>query len=395
MGKVVRCDSCQNLSEFDSSADSEVNSWGECSSCGAQIGLHTGSTYYRCMCGRGLVGFTKAEIGEGCWVTCNSCLKEYSVIPQSSQWDIYSCRKCQAKTNFSLTPGDFKCNCGTTLRVSLEQAKSGKSSRCPACGFVWVNTDSLWKLSCGCGLMDSATKLSNRIQFSTVGKAGLSQSAIATSQTSSREPESPSRVDQWFDRAFKGGDPIAMVANFVFETAEIGAEALKDSRRRKFEVLDPEIQKFLRDATKVGSQIAADHNAKSVDIHYGYRIDQLPPSISSGVGQPTEALIVVLRVEFEPQKRPIQRTRKFTVFNPETGKEIWPGAQMDIDGDSCFFQLHVGNVMNQGWGVVASWRNGNLKKVFNNIESLVDNCDVETFRPYSVLPVSKVSSSHW
>ncbi len=284
MWKVVRCDSCQNLAEFDSKADSEVNSWGECNSCGALIGLHTGSTYYRCTCGRGLVGLTKADIGEGCWVICSSCSQEFSVIPQSSQLEIYSCRKCQVKTNFSSRPGDFRCDCGALLRVSLEEARSGASSRCPSCDFIWSDTEILWKLACGCGLTDLATKLPNRMQFSTVGKAGLSQSAIDASRTSSPQTASPSRLDQWVDRAFKAGDPFSMVGNFILESVEIGADALKEARRRKFEVLDPEIQKFLRDSTKVGSQIAADHNAKSVEVHYGYRIDQLPPSISSGVG---------------------------------------------------------------------------------------------------------------
>jgi hypothetical protein len=156
-----------------------------------------------------------------------------------------------------------------------------------------------------------------------------------------------------------------------------------------------EVQKFLRDGTQVGSQIARDHLAENIRIHFGYRIDNLPPSIASGVGQLTEALIVVLRVSFDPQKRPIQRTRKFTVFNPETGKEIWPGAQMDIDGNSCFFQLHVGNVLNKGWGVAATWRNGNLEKVYSQITSLIDDCSTETFSPYSVLPIKGVTSVHW
>lgn len=235
MGKVVRCDSCQNLAEFDSSADSEVNSWGECSSCGAHLGLHTGSTYYRCQCGRGLTGLSRSDIGEGTWVRCESCRQEYSIIPQSSRWDIYSCRRCDTKSVVSFHPGDFQCNCGKTLRTTLEDAKNGKQCRCPSCGFIWDEIDALWKLVCDCGLIDSAIKLPNRMQFSTPGKAGLSQSAIAASQSSSRGGTPPSRVDRWLDRAFKAGDPISMVANFVVETAEIGADAWKDSQARKSE----------------------------------------------------------------------------------------------------------------------------------------------------------------
>jgi hypothetical protein len=156
-----------------------------------------------------------------------------------------------------------------------------------------------------------------------------------------------------------------------------------------------EVQQFLRDSTRVGSQIASDHGAKNIEITIGYRIDDLPPSFASGVGQTTEALILINRVEFEPQKRPLRRTRKFTVFNPDTGKEIWPGAQMDLDGDSCFFQLHVGNVTNQGWGVAASWRNNNLQKVFHQITNLIDECSTKTFQNYSTLPIIKCESFHW
>jgi hypothetical protein len=117
----------------------------------------------------------------------------------------------------------------------MEDAKNGKKCRCPSCGFIWSEIDTLWKLACGCGLIDSATKLQNRMQFSTPGKAGLSQSAIDAFYSSShgRTPPPPSRVDRWLDRAFRAGDPISMVANFVIESAEIGAEALRDSRERK------------------------------------------------------------------------------------------------------------------------------------------------------------------
>jgi len=156
-----------------------------------------------------------------------------------------------------------------------------------------------------------------------------------------------------------------------------------------------EVQQFLCDSTRVGSQIAKDHGAKNIDILIGYRIDDLPPSVASGVGQATEALILIIRVSFEPQTRPVLRTRKFTIFNPDTGKDIWPGAQMDIDGDSCFFQLHVGNVTNQGWGIAASWRNNNLQKVFGQITNLIDECSISTFAEYSTLPIAKCETFHW
>lgn len=394
MIKVVKCDSCQELLEFELENGSEPGAWGECSSCKAEIGLDPESRYYKCQCGRGLYALSTSEIGDGVWLVCRVCSSEYSVIPQSSRSGIYACRQCGSKSRFDSQPGDFECNCGARLRSSLDNAKKGQSCRCPSCQHVWTAIDTLWKLPCGCGFIDSATKLPNQIQCSTPGKVGLSETAL-TSFQQAKEVKSPSRVDEWLNRAFKAGDPVSMVANFVVETAAIGSDAYKESQQIKSENLPAEIRNFLIDGTRIGSQIAEDHLAANIQVDVGYRVDETSPSLASGVGQLTETLVVVLRISFSPQKRPIQRTRKFTVFNPETGKEIWPGARMDIDGDSCFFQLHVGSALNQGWGVIATWRNNNLKKVFSQLTNFVDNCSADTFAPYSRLPITGFHSSHW
>lgn len=235
MGKVVRCDSCQKLVDFDGGAGSrEVNSWGTCDGCGAFIGLDPSSTYYKCECGYG-IGFRQSAIGEGIWVKCQSCGVEYSIVPPSILKEFYSCNKCTEKSVFSRNVGTFTCDCGQTSTVPIQQAKSGKDFQCPSCKMIWSDTAALFRLYCGCGLLDSSSKLQNRHRFSTPGKVGLSQSQINSSPSTSQGKSAPSRVDKWLDRAFKAGDPISMVANFVVETAEIGAEAFKDSRGRKSE----------------------------------------------------------------------------------------------------------------------------------------------------------------
>jgi hypothetical protein len=140
-----------------------------------------------------------------------------------------------------------------------------------------------------------------------------------------------------------------------------------------------DIQKFITDSTRVGSQIAKDHGAIEVQILLGCHVDHLPPSIASGVGRLTETLMVV--------------TRKFTIFNPENGQEIWPGANMDVSDSSCYFQLQVGNATNEGWGVFASWRNNNLSRVLAQFESYLNSVTPSDLRGVSVLPIAKLETS--
>lgn len=154
-----------------------------------------------------------------------------------------------------------------------------------------------------------------------------------------------------------------------------------------------DIQKFITDSTRVGSQIAKDHGASEVQILLGCHVDHLPPSIASGVGQLTETLMVTNSVRFNPVKKPVLRTRKFTIFNPETGKEIWPGANMDVSDSSCYFQLQVGNATNEGWGVFASWRNNNLSRVLAQFESYINSVTSSDLRGVSVLPIAKLETS--
>jgi len=154
-----------------------------------------------------------------------------------------------------------------------------------------------------------------------------------------------------------------------------------------------DIQKFIADSTRVGSQIAKDHGASEVQILLGCHVDHLPPSIASGVGRLTETLMVVNSVDFNPSKKPVLRTRKFTIFNPETGQEIWPGANMDVSDSSCYFQLQVGNATNEGWGVFASWRNNNLSRVLAQFESYLNSVTSSDLKSVSVLPITKLETS--
>jgi hypothetical protein len=154
-----------------------------------------------------------------------------------------------------------------------------------------------------------------------------------------------------------------------------------------------EVQKFIVDSISVGSQIAKDHGASEVELLLGIYVDDLPPSIASGVGQLTEALMVVNRVRFSPKQTPVRRTRKFTIFHPTEGKEIYPGANMDVSDSSCLFHLHVGNAMNPGWGVFADWRNNNLSRIISQLESYLGSAQKSELQKHSSLSISKFEYS--
>ena len=121
-----------------------------------------------------------------------------------------------------------------------------------------------------------------------------------------------------------------------------------------------ECVRFLNDAVRVGSEIAADHGAAFVDVTVGMYDDYRPPSISSGAGEPTLAVFIPVAVTFEAKTFPVKRTRKFTIYHPTEGKEVWPSARMVVTDDGCFFELHVGNRLSEAWGILAPWREKNL-----------------------------------
>ena len=155
-----------------------------------------------------------------------------------------------------------------------------------------------------------------------------------------------------------------------------------------------EVMNFFRVAIATGSGIAKDHGAREVSVHYGYRIDDLPPSIASGVGQITESLTFLVAVSFEPSRRPVTRSRKFTIYSQE-GPDVWPSGNMTVSDTKCFFELQVGNVTNQGWGIFASWRNNNLDRVTQQIRNLVQQSSLGLVQPHSSLPVQAVTSHDW
>jgi hypothetical protein len=149
---------------------------------------------------------------------------------------------------------------------------------------------------------------------------------------------------------------------------------------------------FFDVAVTTGSQIASDHGAKSVSLLYGTRIEHLPPSIASGVGQLTRALFFAVAVKFEPCVRPVTRTRKFTRYHPERGVEIWPGGEMVVEDGLCGFDLQVGNATNVGWGVFSTFRNNRLGGLINQLDLLENNPPVERICKVSVLPVTGVET---
>lgn len=152
-----------------------------------------------------------------------------------------------------------------------------------------------------------------------------------------------------------------------------------------------EVISFFKTAVKTGSMIAKDHGAQSVEVMYCTRVDDLPPSIASGVGQLTEALMFVVRVSFQPHKQPVTRTRRLTPYSDnEAGQDNWPSGEMTVEGNSCFFQLHVGNATNRGWGIFASVRNNNLQRLNQQLEQFIAAADRSVVQPHSVLPVSDV-----
>jgi hypothetical protein len=154
-----------------------------------------------------------------------------------------------------------------------------------------------------------------------------------------------------------------------------------------------EVVEFINGAVVVGSQIGKDHGATSIDLRGGMFEDVLPPSLASGVGQVTQALMFSVRVSFMPSKTPVQRSRKFTIFNSVNGKEIWPGANMTVDNTGCFFQLHIGNAMNSGWGIFADSRMKNLGRVISQVENLMQGLTKDDYRAISVLPIGNFSFS--
>lgn len=154
-----------------------------------------------------------------------------------------------------------------------------------------------------------------------------------------------------------------------------------------------DVRRFISDSIRVGSQIAKDHGAPDIQLLLGLRVDHLPPSIASGVGRLTESLTVVNLVGFTPSKRPVKRTRKFTIFHPETGQDLWPGANMDVSDFGCDFQLQIGNVTNEGWGIFADWRNNNLNRLVAQFETYLDSVKRADLQVLSVLPISRLETS--
>jgi hypothetical protein len=154
-----------------------------------------------------------------------------------------------------------------------------------------------------------------------------------------------------------------------------------------------EVMAFFKAAVRTGSLIAKDHGATSVDVLCATRVDELPPSVASGAGQLTEALMFVTRVSFEPKRVPVTRTRRLTPYSDDrSGPDNWPSGSMTIDGNSCFFELHAGNATNRGWGVFASVRNNNLLRLNTQLEHFVAQLSRSDVRPHSVLPVARLDS---
>lgn len=154
-----------------------------------------------------------------------------------------------------------------------------------------------------------------------------------------------------------------------------------------------DIEKFIADSIRVGSQIASDHKANDVQVLLGNFIDVLPPSIAAGFGgQPTNALTVYNYVLFTPKNLPVRRTRKFTIYHPDSGKEIWPGAKMVVSDSWCSFQLQVGLATNPGWGIFADFRNNNLERVWGEFENYLKVITKNELQKYSVLPISKIDT---
>ena len=151
-----------------------------------------------------------------------------------------------------------------------------------------------------------------------------------------------------------------------------------------------EVLHFFDVAIATGSQIAADHGAKVVGLEYGSRVEHLQPSIGSGVGQLTESLFFSVGILFQPIKLPVLRTRKFTIYDPNDGDEVWPSGHMQVSNGLCYFDLQVGNVTNTGWGVVASFRNGRLTTLVEQLVALQENPPMDRIRKASTLSVNEV-----
>ena len=251
--KTVRCGNCQELNNFDIGAGAEPNAWGLCEKCGAQIGLDPQSTYYKCICGRGQLGVSAGDIGDGTWATCSICSQEFALIPHSSKLRVFSCPRCKSQTWRDLAPGDFRCECGKLLHATLAMAHNDIEVTCASCDRTWNGLSITWRLECGCGFIDVNNELQNRYGMSSPGKSALTgANAIPTPS-----PKGQSRVDKWLNKAFIAADPVSMVVNFVAESVEIGMEGVSESQQRRKTInprdLDPKFDwqnAFLREPPK-------------------------------------------------------------------------------------------------------------------------------------------------
>jgi hypothetical protein len=60
---------------------------------------------------------------------------------------------------------------------------------------------------------------------------------------------------------------------------------------------------------------------------------------------------------------------------------------MTVNDTGCFFELHVGNAMNSGWGIFADSRMKNLGRVIAQLENLMVGLSKDDYRTISALPI--------
>jgi hypothetical protein len=145
-----------------------------------------------------------------------------------------------------------------------------------------------------------------------------------------------------------------------------------------------EVIRFISDASEIASGIAVDHGGESDDLSCTWCFDvQLrPPSLASGLSTPTESLFFCLEIRFPCATNEVRRSRKFTIYDPVVGEEIYPGGEMVVrstpkasggcDARLGFF-FHVGNATNPGWGVFADRRNKKAQRTIATVSAFLEH----------------------
>jgi len=143
-----------------------------------------------------------------------------------------------------------------------------------------------------------------------------------------------------------------------------------------------EIAKVVSSTLDCAQGVSADHSGGRATItRWSFWQENLPPSIASGSGRPTEALMFMCEAAFttsvEPQR--ISRSRNLSWHRPGTddhgGVEVTftssrRGGSTEVSVGS---RLHVGNAIGPGWGVFSNGRDRKMLNLIADVHRLMES----------------------